>query len=387
MAKHILLLSPTFPPDVGGVETHMSDLVRAFVKYPAYRVTVSTYKPIVTRGLTTYSKKEVVGNVTIYRHWWFGNLFHILERLPFLQFLYLVPYLFFRTLFLCLFKVQEPDVIYAHGLSSALVAKWLKYIFTKARIVVATHAIYPMSSQSLTAKFTTWILHSADVILCLSEGSRIQLRHIGLSEKVLHRFHCWIQLENFPMRKKEEAKEFFKLSGSQFVVLFVGRLISIKGFKLLWEVAKEMQSERDMLFWFVGTGPEEDFLLNHPLPNVTFWGKRENKELFQFYNAADVFCIPSMYEEGFGRVILEALACGTPVIGSKKGGIPEVVTPDVGMVIEPTKENFIHALLMLKNDKNLFRRLQQNARPYIERYYSEKNFEEILSHLDPEYTR
>ncbi|MFN4217593.1 MAG: hypothetical protein ACK4HQ_09365, partial [Brevinematales bacterium] len=73
--EHILLLSPTFPPDVGGVETHMSDIVNAFQKYPHYRVSVSTYKPIVTKKIKKYKKIESIGNVTIYRHWWFKNLF------------------------------------------------------------------------------------------------------------------------------------------------------------------------------------------------------------------------------------------------------------------------------------------------------------------------
>ncbi len=384
--KHILLLSPTFPPDVGGVETHMSDIVKAFQKYPSYRVSVSTYKPIVTKNIKTYQKKEIIGNITIYRHWWFKNLFHILEHYPFLQFLYLVPYLFFKTLLLCQFKIGKPDTIYAHGLSSALIAKWLKSIYKKPRIVVSTHAIYEMSPQSLTARFTRWILQSADTILCLSDGSRKELSTIGLDEKKIHRFHYWIQLEHFLPIEKKKAKESFDVSLSKFIVLFVGRLISIKGFKLLWEVASALQTEKDISFWFVGTGPEEDFLLNNPLPNITFWGRQDNTELYKFYNAADVFCIPSLYEEGFGRVILEALACGTPVIGSKKGGIPEVVTPEVGIVIEPTKENFINAILTLKNDRDLYQKLYQNARPYVEKYYSEKNFEEILSHLDPEYT-
>ncbi|MFN4217525.1 MAG: glycosyltransferase family 4 protein, partial [Brevinematales bacterium] len=303
-----------------------------------------------------------------------------------LQFLYLVPWLFLKTLFLCQRKIGKPDTIYAHGLSSALIAKWLKNIYKNIRVVVATHAIYEMSTTSLTAQFTRWIMESADIILCLSEGSRKELHALGISENKLHRFHYWIQLENFPLLEKKAIKKSFGLSLSQFIVLFVGRLISIKGFKLLWEVANDLQNQKDICFWFIGTGPEEDFLLNHPLPNVTFWGKQNNMDLFKFYNAADVFCIPSLYEEGFGRVILEAMACGTPVIGSKKGGIPEVVTPDVGITIEPTKENFINAILTMKNDKNFYQRLQNNTRAYVEKYYSEKNFEEILIHLDPGYS-
>jgi len=379
---HILLVSPTFPPDVGGVETHMSDLVKAFVKHPEYRVTVSTHKPIVTRGITTYQKKEIMNNVTIYRHWWLKNLFHILEHFPLLQFLYLVPYLFLRTLLLCQFKEGRPDVIYAHGLSGALIGKWLKSLY-HCRLVVATHAVYETNPSSWLARFISFTLKNTDSILCLSQASRDELQRIGIPMEKLHLFRYWIQLEKFPLMPKTEAKKHFSLSSSPFIILFVGRMISIKGFQLLWEVARTLIEQKDMLFWFVGTGPEEDFFVHHPLPNVRFWGKQDNSELFMFYNAADVFCIPSLYEEGFGRVILEALACGTPVIGSRKGGIPEVVSPEVGILVEPTVENLREAILTLKNDTKRYHTLAGNARSYVERYYSDKNFDTILAHLCP----
>jgi len=321
--KHVLLLSPTFPPDVGGVETHMDDIVQAFQKHAEFRVTVSTHKPIVTKGVKSYQKREEIGNVTIFRHWWFGGLFHILEHYPFLQFLYLVPYLFVRTLFLCWLKVGKPDVIYAHGLSSALIGKWLKKIFGP-RLVVATHAVYEMNPSSRVAGFTRWILKSADKVLCLSDASVRELKKIGLEEDKLGRFRYWIQLERFPLIDKQEAKK-HKGWQEKFVVLFVGRMLKKKGIELLYNVAKFFENDSTLEFWFVGVGPDEDIIKNNILPNIRFFGKINNKEMYLFYAAAEVFCIPSLYEEGFGRVILEALACGTPVIGSNRGGIPEVL--------------------------------------------------------------
>jgi len=378
--KHVLLLSPTFPPDVGGVETHMDDLLQAFQKHAEFRVTVSTHKPIVTKGVKSYQKREEIGNVTIFRHWWFGGLFHILEHYPFLQFLYLVPYLFVRTLFLCWLKVGKPDVIYAHGLSSALIGKWLKKIFG-SRLVVATHAVYEMNPSSRVAGFTRWILKSADKVLCLSDASVRELKKIGLEEDKLGRFRNWIQFHRFPLIEKQEAKK-VKGGEGKFVVLFVGRMLKKKGIELLHEVARECVSDPLMEFWFVGVGPDEDCIKQSSLPNVKFWGKVDNKELYWFYAAADVFCIPSLYEEGFGRVILEALACGTPVIGSNRGGILEVVTSEVGVVVEPTEENLLQAIKLLRNDTSLYKRMQENTRAYVEKFYSEKNFEEIVLHFE-----
>ncbi len=148
--------------------------------------------------------------------------------------------------------------------------------------------------------------------------------------------------------------------------------------ELLVHVARLCQEYKEMVFWFVGVGLDEDIVAKCNLPNVKFWGKQDNHELYKFYSAADIFCIPSLYEEGFGRVILEALACGTPVIGSKKGGIPEVVIPEVGMVVNPTDKDFFDAIMFLKNHPDTLENMRRASRPYVENFYSERNFQKIL---------
>ncbi|NQS88963.1 glycosyltransferase family 4 protein, partial [Patescibacteria group bacterium] len=86
------------------------------------------------------------------------------------------------------------------------------------------------------------------------------------------------------------------------------------------------------------------------------------------YNAADAVIMPSQYEEGYGRVILESLSCGTPVIASNRGGIKEVLTDSVGMLIEPTEEEITKAL----KEINL-KELSKNCRPYAEEMFSSHN--------------
>ena len=96
--KGILILTPFFSPNIGGVESHLDNLVTALDE-KGYRVFVQTYSPLTTEN--TLSKKlEYLGNSTkIFRHKWIGkNLFHKLENHPVLDFLYLTPYLFFRSL-------------------------------------------------------------------------------------------------------------------------------------------------------------------------------------------------------------------------------------------------------------------------------------------------
>ena len=98
--RGILMITPIYYPDVGGVETHLTDLVNELSKRSELKIFVATHKPIVTSGIKHYIRKEKYKNVVIYRYWWLGwNLFHFFKEYPLLQFFYLCPYLFCRTLF------------------------------------------------------------------------------------------------------------------------------------------------------------------------------------------------------------------------------------------------------------------------------------------------
>ena len=107
-------------------------------------------------------------------------------------------------------------------------------------------------------------------------------------------------------------------------------------------------------------------------------GSVDYLDLHIYYNLGDIFCIPSQYEEGYGRVAAEALACGSPVVGSNKGGIPEVVSSDVGILVDPSVKNLAKAILRLHEDHELFNRLQQSCRSYSEKKFSSRNADIIF---------
>ena len=89
----ILILSPFFSPNIGGPESHLDDLVSALDK-GEYKVFVQTYSPITTRNVVWEPREKKGDSIEITRYRWVGkNLFHKLENYPFLDFLYLTPYL------------------------------------------------------------------------------------------------------------------------------------------------------------------------------------------------------------------------------------------------------------------------------------------------------
>lgn len=122
----------------------------------------------------------------------------------------------------------------------------------------------------------------------------------------------------------------------KFVVLFIGRLLEIKGVRVLLDVTKRLSNLQDIVFVFVGDRPLSNEIkdASAKLQNVFYMGKVENRKLRQYYTAAYVFIAPSIYEEGFGRVILEALSCGTPLIVSNISSLPEIVGA-AGLTVDP----------------------------------------------------
>lgn len=372
--KSILIISPFFSPNVGGVETHLDDLTKELDKL-SYRVYVHTYSPITTPGVK-WKSKEAYGNVHIRRYRWFGKtLLHKLEKLPFLDFLYITPYLFLRVFIFYFLNSKKIDIIHAQGLNAAFIGKYLKKI-SKKKFIVSTHAIYELNLKSKTAFFIKWILSDADMILALSKASYNELISLGMEQKKLDTYKYWVNFEIFkPLNNKKELRAEVGFP-DKFTVLFVGRLTKIKGVKELISVAKKLSS---INFIFIGTGPLENYLRDEQMKNknIIFLGRVENKKLPKYYNIADILCIPSQYKEGFGRVVMEAVACGLPVVGSNKGGIPEALDNTVSALVDPTIENLTEVIHNLYSNQDHYAKLKKNCRPYAQRCFSKSNAEKI----------
>ena len=95
------------------------------------------------------------------------------------------------------------------------------------------------------------------------------------------------------------------------------------------------------------TDEDSDFISKNKIENeVVYLGQPEKSSLVEIYNAADVLVAPSLHE-GFGITLLEAMACGTPVITSNVSAMPEVVG-NAGILIEPTQSNqIVNAVLSI----------------------------------------
>ncbi|MFH1055283.1 MAG: glycosyltransferase [Candidatus Altiarchaeota archaeon] len=138
-----------------------------------------------------------------------------------------------------------------------------------------------------------------------------------------------------PSVDNSKVREKMGLSGRK-VVLFVGRLVEYKGLDYLVEAAGMLS---DAVFVIVGDGPLrgrlERKVLASGVKNVLLAGHVGDGELSGYYGACDVFVLPSVTrQEAFGLVLVEAMACGKPVVSTNFSGMPYVVDGG-GLLVEP----------------------------------------------------
>ncbi len=307
-------------------------------------------------------------SVRIFRIPWIHGQFYKLISKPALEFLYLSPGLFIFTPILLSFS--NITIIHAHGLIAGFIGIFWGKLFRK-KVFVSFHSIYSFPQNGLYTKFVKLFLKRADGILCLSNQSVEEFRKLGLEKKRIHRFTYWVDSQLFNSGDP-------KTDNKNFTLLFVGRLIEEKGITILLDASSKF--DKKVRLSIIGTGPLEQEVekISRKQKNISYLGKKSQKELPFFYSQSDMLIVPSVHEEGFGRVILEALWCGVPVLGSRRGAIPEAIDESVGKLIDISEENIIKWVNYFAGNSNHLNRLKKNTIAFAKKNYSEKNVEEII---------
>jgi glycosyltransferase involved in cell wall biosynthesis len=149
-----------------------------------------------------------------------------------------------------------------------------------------------------------------------------------------------------------------------FSVVYVGRLAPEKNLSALVDACSGAVNQLQL----IGSGPETDALklrAEKQKTNVKFLGNIGNHALPAILNAADVFVLPSLYE-GHPKSLLEAMACGLAVIGTRVPGIQELIRDgETGLLCEPDATSIKSAIQRLSSDANLRAQLGQSARQFV----------------------
>ena len=254
---NVLQLSPFFSPNIGGVETHLDDLVKELAnrKVNSY---VLTYQPVMSK-INAPSVEKIGKYIFIRRLEIIRNLFLKIEPYPILDFLFLTPPLLIYSIYFLITrnKKNRIDLIHAHGLNAAFISMVLKFLF-KTPFVVSTHATYAFN-QGLLSKLVYLIMSNANHIFTLSKASKEELLKIDLPESKISVYKYWVDQEKFNLKDKKELRKKYQVNKDSFVVLFAGRLFEKKGVLPLIEGFNTLQDENKILI-IAGTGPLEGFV-------------------------------------------------------------------------------------------------------------------------------
>jgi len=216
------------------------------------------------------------------------------------------------------------------------------------------------------------ILNGAAAIQAITQEEVKHIRAFGVDSPIFT-IPNGIDSEEFSeLPPREELEKLYPELQGKKVVLFLGRIHPIKGLDLLARAFGQVARERKDVHLLI-VGPDERgyrdkierlFVSEGVIEKVTFTGMLTGKEKLAALSRADIFVLPS-YSEGFSMAILEALACGLPVIITRQCHFPEVAEARAGIVIDPDSAQLAEAIVELMDDPKLREEMGNNGRRLV----------------------
>lgn len=335
-----------FPPHIGGVGVHIHSLSKELVRQ-GHEVYVITYPH---KNIQDIDGIHVIGtkgiNIPGLRALTFKkNAKKALEKL---------------------IDEVDIDIIHGHYLFPAGAAAVEVGKKRGIKTYVTAHGsdmfeVY--KKQSFMRPTIKKVLKDADRVFAVSEALKheiIATGVVGIADKTRIYWNS-VDINKFRDVEDNTLIREFNLPMKP-IVLFVGNLIKRKNVESLLEAKKLAKTDYQLVV--VGGGPLlkslKEKVKNENIYNVVFTGARNDIE--RLIPACDMLVLPS-FSESFGLVLIEALACGKPVIGSDVGGIREIISPSIGLLIDPHSPSTIaNAIEKIFNDDDLRNLFKSNAR-------------------------
>jgi len=239
-----------------------------------------------------------------------------------------------------------------------------------------------------------------DLIFVLNNGAQKNLLDAGIKKEKFVR--CMWGIWGVDTTLFSPGKNGKEPQWQSPVILYVGRLVEEKGIADILKAYEEVVNITPAYLTFVGTGPMENEIEKYRAKNnkknkITLLGLRQQVDLPPLFRASTVSVYPSRtvpkWEEQVGTVNMQALACGTPVVSTKSGAIPEyIIDGKIGLLArENDPRQLAKKLLIVINNKKRARELSAAGREYALKHYdSKKNVEKgekIISELCHEQSR
>ena len=262
---------------------------------------------------------------------------------------------------------EKIDIVHARS----RVPAWISFFAsrnTKTHFITTAHGIYK-------SKFWSEAMGWGKFVIC---PSKLVARHMhteyGVPEEKIVVINRWVDLEKFTFTPYEEKKQ-------SNTIIAMGRISPTKGYEYLIEGFRRLvRSNPYLTLKIIGSADKSKMdYFNHLKSLVSRYALNYNVQFVEFrediQNAlkeARLLVAPSVIEESFGRVIVEAFACGVPVVATKVGGYNEIIKDGIdGLLVEPHNSDAIaEGINKLLNGPDLAASLAKAARKKTEELYT-----------------
>jgi teichuronic acid biosynthesis glycosyltransferase TuaC len=228
------------------------------------------------------------------------------------------------------FDVIDAHYYYPDGVAAALLARRFNKPFT---VTARGTDLNLIPQHALPRRMIQWAASRADASIGVCSALIDVLRAWKLPANRLHVMRNGVDLARFRPIAQNAVRAELGVSGAPLLIS-VGYLVERKGHHIAIDALAKLRSTYPQAHLvIIGSGEELERLQSLCLRlgvqgSVTFTGSLPNAELFKWYSAADVMILASS-REGWANVLLESMACGTPVVATRIWGTPEVVAEDV----------------------------------------------------------
>ncbi|MDQ5886670.1 MAG: phosphatidyl-myo-inositol dimannoside synthase [Patescibacteria group bacterium] len=295
---------------------------------------------------------------------------------------FVLPYFFLKSFWLLL--TNRIDIVHAQDGVVSIVMFPLSMIFKKP-LVVVIHGLDATYKSKLYQSLIKWSLSRADKIICISGAAKAEILKRGFDDTKVQVIPLGItdDLHGDKRNARELVRQFVpKYSGNQKIIITSGRLVERKGVD--WFIKNVLpgvlKQQPETLLLVSGEGPwreriQESIDQSAMNEHVVLFGRTSDEQLKILYNGADCFVMPNVVVdgdmEGFGRVLLEAALCETPVVASGIEGIVDAIVDGKNgtLVQERETEEFIRVILEILQNPKLAQEQGKQARIFtLENY-------------------
>jgi teichuronic acid biosynthesis glycosyltransferase TuaC len=207
-------------------------------------------------------------------------------------------------------------------------------------VIIGGSDVLLMTRQRSQRRRVQAVLEATDAVITVNEHLKDAVVQLGVGASKVHVWRQGIDRGRFQPGSRLAARQRLGIPDRHQAIVWVGRMVPVKGLDILLDSLALVQTRGvDCHLYLVGDGPLCRDLVSQAealgiTARVTFVGPKLHDELPDWYRAADVTVLPSR-SEGLPNVLRESLACGTPFVASRVGGISEIAEPSSSLLVPP----------------------------------------------------